>query len=168
MKHKPQGLHVSPLPTRTSLICCTHMMQPHSHHSFFVLGHQPHRIHLCLKLYIVHVNTFPSPNSRQLLNPGRLNDGSGQCPAATSGAFIICLVGSAPVSWGMQPPGAATIIPVAQVSSSLSLHATCWEDSTLHLQWKGRGWGGVAGVSKGQQPHFHCSSQLYRATAVFL
>lgn len=102
--------------------------------SFFVLSHQPCRIHLCLKLYIVHVNTFPSPNSRQLLNPGRLNDGSGQCPAVTSGAFIICLVGSDPVSWGMQPPGAGTIIPVAQVSSSLPLHATCWEDSTLHLQ----------------------------------
>lgn len=102
-----------------------------------VLDRQPCRSCLCLKssqLYIVHVNTFPSPNSRQLLNPGRLTGVSGQCPGVTSGAFIICLVGSDPVYRGMQPSGALTIIPIAQVSSSLFLYATCREDScSLYL-----------------------------------
>lgn len=133
-----------------------------------VLDHQPCRSCLCFRsseLYKVHVNTFPSPNSRQLLNPGRLTGVSGQCPGVTSGAFIICLVGSDPVYRGMQPQGAVPIIPIAQASSSLLLCATCWEDScSLYLyipllQGK-RG-------SKGQQPSYHCNSQLQRATCTF-
>lgn len=145
MKHKPQGLHVSPLPSRTSLICCTHMMQPHSHHSFFVLGHQPRRIHLCLKLYIVHVNTFPSPNSRQLLNPGRLNDGSGQCPAVTSGAFIICLVGwLCPSFLGHAAPRSSdyhTSCTGQQLSFS-ACHLLRGQHTSPTVKGKGVGWGG--------------------------
>lgn len=54
-------------------------------------------------LYIVHVNTFPSPNGRQLLNPGRLTGVQANARAWPLGAFITCLVGSALVYRGTQP-----------------------------------------------------------------
>lgn len=112
-------------------------------------------------LYIVHVNTFPSPNGRQLLNPGRLTGVQADARAWPLGAFITCLVGCALVYRGTQPPGALTFIPTAQVSSSLSLYATCWEDScslrghTLPLQEE-------RGVKRAT-PCFHCYLQFHGA-----
>lgn len=76
---------------------------------------------VCFKgsqLYI----SFLSPCSRQLLNPGKL-----------AGDFFISLLGPALDYGSIHPSEAPTIIPVAKVSSSLSLCATCCSCCTFVL-----------------------------------
>lgn len=137
---RPQRLHNDQFLTRTSLIYCIHKIQLHQHtatiSSLSYATNLPESTFVQSSKYspCQHISIF-----QQLLNPERLNDVSGR---VTSCAFIICLVGSAPVSRVMQASGAVTITPIAQVSSSYSLYATCWENScslylcTLHLQEK--------------------------------
>lgn len=97
---------------------------------------------------------FSSPHSRQLLNSGRLTGDSGQCPAVTFGAFIICLVGSAPVYRGMQPSRSShhhTNCTGQQLSSPIC-HSLRRQLLPVPLNSSPTGKAGL----KGQQPSFHC------------
>lgn len=97
---------------------------------------------------------FSSPHSRQLLNSGRLTGVSGQCPAVTFGAFIICLVGSAPVYRGMQPSRSShhhTNCTGQQLSSPIC-HSLRRQLLPVPLNSSPTGKAGL----KGQQPSFHC------------
>lgn len=129
----------------------------HSHLNHLVLDLQHCTGCLCFRsslLYQIHVNTFSSPHSRQLLNSGRLTGVSGQCPAVTFGAFIICLVGSAPVYRGMQPSRSShhhTNCTGQQLSSPIC-HSLRRQLLPVPLNSSPTGKAGL----KGQQPSFHC------------
>lgn len=121
--------------------------------------------HLCFgRLYQSPCQHLSISCQLTVAKPWEANKSSGKCPGVTCGAFIICSIGSALVYRSMQPSGAATIIPIAQVSSSLLLYATS-QGQLLPLPLNSSPTGN--GGSTCQQPAFDSEWQLKRGTCTF-